>query len=157
MAKSPLKEKALPSTAPRLELQATVITTRMKTHIIQYSEIQPNNIYLWSDSKVVLNYIKNVDTNFGSYIAHRVNEIQSNTDIKQWNFILSSVNDADDATKCIDVAKLQSDHWWFLGPDSYITKVVPLIAKAQNMRLMQKINNFEYWQYMGKLKYCKAI
>ena len=34
---------------------------RMKTHIIEDSEIQPNNICLWSNSKVVLNYIKNVE------------------------------------------------------------------------------------------------
>ena len=33
----------------------------MKTHIIEDSEIQPNNICLWSNSKVVLNYIKNVE------------------------------------------------------------------------------------------------
>ena len=79
----------------------------MKTHIIEDSEIQPNNICLWSDSKVVLSYIKNVDTNFGSYIAHRIIENRSNTDIKQWNYIPSSFSVADDATKCTDVAKLQ--------------------------------------------------
>ena len=78
---SPRKEKSF--TIPRLKLQAAVIATRMKTHIIEDSEIQPSNIYLWSDSKVVLNYTKNVDTNFGSYIAHRINEFRSNMDIKQ--------------------------------------------------------------------------
>ena len=102
---------------PRLELQAAAIATDMKSHIIEDSEIQPNSTYLWSDYKVVLNYIKNVDTNFESYIAHRINEILSNTDIKQWNYIPNSFNVADDATKCIDVANLQSNHRWFVGPD----------------------------------------
>ena len=77
----PLKEKSL--AIRRLELQAALIATLMKTHIIEDSEIQSNNIYLWSDSKLVLNYIKSVDANFASYIAHRINEIRSNTDIKQ--------------------------------------------------------------------------
>ena len=87
---SPLKEKSL--TILRLELQAAVVATRMKTHIIEDSKIQPNNIYLCSDSKVMLNYIENIDTNFGSYISHRINKIRSNTDIKQWNYIPSSFN-----------------------------------------------------------------
>ena len=104
-----LKEKKS-LTLPRLELQAAVIATCEKTHIIRDSEIQPSNVYLWSDSKVVLNYIKNVDTSFGSYIAQRVNEIRSNADINQWNYVRSSFNVADDANKCIEAAKLQSDH-----------------------------------------------
>ena len=104
-----LKEKKS-LTLPRLELQAAVIATCEKTHIIRDSEIQPSNVYLWSDSKVVLNYIKNVDTSFGSYIAQKVNEIRSNADINQWNYVRSSFNVADDANKCIEAAKLQSDH-----------------------------------------------
>ena len=68
----------------------------------------------------MLNYIKNIDTDFGSYIAHRINKIQSNTDIRQCNYTPSSFNVADDAIKCIDVAKLQRDHWWFVGPDFFI-------------------------------------
>ena len=76
---SPPKEKSL--TIPRLKL--AVIATRMKTHITEDSEMQRNNIYLWPNFQVVLNYIKNVDTYFGSYIAHMINKIRSNTDIKQ--------------------------------------------------------------------------
>ena len=136
----PLKEKSL--AIRRLELQAALIATLMKTHIIEDSEIQSNNIYLWSDSKLVLNYIKSVDANFASYIAHRINEIRSNTDIKQWNYIPGRFNVANHVTKCIDVAKLQSNHQWFVGPDYLYKMVVLLIAKAQNMRSMQKIKQF---------------
>ena len=44
-----------------------------ETHAIKDSEVQLNNIYLWSNFKVVMNYVKNVVTNFASYIAHRIN------------------------------------------------------------------------------------
>ena len=110
----PLKQKSL--TITRLELQTTVIATPIKTHVIQDSEIQPNNIYLWSDSKVVLSYIKNLDPNFGSCTVHTVNEIWSNVDRKQWNYISSIFNVANNATKCTHVVKLTSDHQWFVGP-----------------------------------------
>ena len=125
---SPLKEKSL--TIPRLEIQAAIIATCMKTHPIEDSEIQPNNIYLWSDSKVALNYIENVDTNFGSYFAHRINEIRSNTDIKQWDYIPKSFNVADDATKCIDVSKLQSDDRWFVGSDFLYSERRPINSSS---------------------------
>ena len=125
---SPLREKSV--TLPRLELQPALITTRMKTHIIKNSGIQPNSICQWSSSKVVLSYIKNVDTNFGSYIANRVNEIWSNTDIKQWNYIPSSLNVANNGTKHIDVAKLKSDHQWFVGPDFLYDEGFPIDSES---------------------------
>ena len=64
-----------------------------------------------------MNYIKNEDSNFECYIAHSINKIWSYADIKQWNYIPSSFNVVDKAIKSIDVAKLQSDHRWFVGAD----------------------------------------
>ena len=136
---SPLKEKSL--TILRLELQAAVVATRMKTHIIEDSKIQPNNIYLCSDSKVMLNYIENIDTNFGSYISHRINKIRSNTDIKQWNYIPSSFNVTDNSTKCIDVAKLQSDHRWFVGPDFLCNEGCPIDSESAKHEINAEIGS----------------
>ena len=45
----------------------------------------------------MLNHIKNVDTDFGNYNVHRINEIRGNTDTKQWNYIPSNFNVGDDA------------------------------------------------------------
>ena len=41
-----------------------------------------SKIYLWTDSKTVLNYLYNENTNFGVYVTHRVNEIHNNTNIE---------------------------------------------------------------------------
>ena len=130
---SPLKEKSL--TIPRLEIQAAIIATCMKTHPIEDSEIQPNNIYLWSDSKVALNYIKNLDTNFGSYIAHRINKIRSNTDIKQWDYIPKSFTVADDATRYIEFSKLQSDDRWFVGSDFLYSERRPINSSSTKHKI----------------------
>ena len=59
-----------------LELQAAVIATRLKNTIVNEIPIEKRNTFLWTDSKIVLNYLNNNDTNFGKYIAHRINEIR---------------------------------------------------------------------------------
>ena len=101
----PFKEAAL--TIPRQELQSTVIATRITDHIIEYTQANVENIFLWSDSKTVLNCIQNQETNFANYIVHRIDEIRGNTNIGQWSYICSSSNVADDATKCIGIKKFK--------------------------------------------------
>ena len=70
----------------------------------------------------MLNYNKS----FERYISHRINEIRRNSGIKQRNYIPKSFNVVDDATKCIDVAKLQNDHRWFVGLDFLYNEGFPI-------------------------------
>ena len=72
---------------PRLELQAEVIATRLKNTIVNEIPIEKRNTFLWTDSKIVLNYLNNNDTNCGVYIAHRINEIRQSTDPDNWRYI----------------------------------------------------------------------
>ena len=80
----PLSQK--PSTL-RLELKAAVIATRLKNTIVNEIPIEKRNTYLWTDSKIVFNYLSNNDTNFGVYIAHQINEISQLTDPDNWRYI----------------------------------------------------------------------
>ena len=68
---------------PRLELQAALIATRLKNTKVNEILIEKRNKFLWTDSKIKLNYLNNNDTNFGVYIAHRINEIRQSTDPQQ--------------------------------------------------------------------------
>ena len=63
----------------RLELQVAVIATRLKNTIVIKIPIEKRNTFLWTDLKIVLNYLNNNDTNFGVYIAHQINEIRQQT------------------------------------------------------------------------------
>ena len=80
----PLSQK--PS-IPRLELQAAVIATRLKNTIVNEIPIEKRNTCLWTDLKIVLNYLNNNDTNFGVYIAHRINEIRQSTNPNNLRYI----------------------------------------------------------------------
>ena len=59
---APMNEKQL--TIPRLELQAAVLGCRMRSVIIEETKCQFKAVYLWTDSKIVINYLKNETTNF---------------------------------------------------------------------------------------------
>ena len=54
---APLKEKRL--SIPKLELQAAVTATRIKTKLLEETNFDVEKIYFWSDSKTVLKYIYN--------------------------------------------------------------------------------------------------
>ena len=46
-------------TIPRLELQAAVIAVRLKSKMLTEVDFEVDDIYLWSDSEIVLHYIRN--------------------------------------------------------------------------------------------------
>ena len=111
---APLNLKSL--SIPRLELQAAVTATRLREAIIKEVKVDLDSVYLLSDSKTVLKYIFNETTNFGTYVAHRVNEIRNKSKISEWHYIISKLNVADDATRYLKVEELNISCRWFNGP-----------------------------------------
>ena len=110
---APLNEKSL--SIPKLELQAAVIAVRIKQKLLE--EIKPSKVYFWTDSKTVLKYIRNENKRFSVYVSHRINEIKCNTEVKEWNYISSKDNVADDCTRPLDGAKFNNTHRYLQGPN----------------------------------------
>ena len=82
---APMKNKF--TTISRLKLREALLDSRIKLTVTQEMDIHIGNIYLWSDLKTVLNYLRNRNTNFGPYIMRRCNEIGQNTNVQDWNYI----------------------------------------------------------------------
>ena len=59
---APLKERLL--TIPKLELQAAVISARMKESELHENSFHRRAIYLWIDPKTVIRYIQNEKGHF---------------------------------------------------------------------------------------------
>ena len=59
---APIRNKTM--TIPRLELQAVVLASRLKTTIIEELKLNIDSVHLWSDSGSVLKYIRNKNLNF---------------------------------------------------------------------------------------------
>ena len=65
----------------------------------------------------MLNYIRDEHSNFGVYVAHRINEILENSSVSQWHYIPSNMNVADDAIRGISFKQFGTNSRWFTGPN----------------------------------------
>ena len=52
----------------------------------------------WSDSKVVLVYIRNNAKKFKIFVANRIQQIQEHREVKQWRYVPTKINPADYAS-----------------------------------------------------------
>ncbi|XP_064462603.1 uncharacterized protein LOC135373309 [Ornithodoros turicata] len=108
---SPLKELTL----PRLELMAAVIGMRMLTYLQRVFAFH-FEYRMWSDSSIVLTWIKRSSRDWKTFVANRVQEIQSSSDTRLWRHCPSADNPADLLTRGISVKKLASSDLWWRGP-----------------------------------------
>ena len=90
--------------------------TRLKNTIVKKIPIEKRNTFLWSDLKIVLYYLNNNDSNFGVYIAHRINEITQSTDPDKSRYIKTERNPADHTTRYQDFLCLSKNDSWIFGP-----------------------------------------
>ena len=101
---------------PRLELTAAVLSVKMACLIRK--ELNFGNIAekFWTDSQVVLAYIRSTTKRFKVFVANRVQKIQEHSDVNQWNYVKGKDNPADDASRGLDPRKETSSSRWFTGP-----------------------------------------
>ena len=87
---SPLKSL----TIPKLELSAAVLLAEL-LHNVAYTLPYDCSIHCWSDSMVVLSWIKEAPSNFNVFVCNRVAHIQNLTDQMTWHYVPISLNPAD--------------------------------------------------------------
>lgn len=137
---APIQNKM--TTIPRLELQAAVLAARLKKTIFDELILKVNQVFLWTDSTTVLKYIKNESQNFGQYIMHRTNEIRNNTNTKDWYYISTDLNVADDASRGIKFSELNKNHRWITGPDFLHHKNIDINFATNNQYLDKETSDF---------------
>ena len=92
---SPLKFVSI----PRLELIAAILSVKVSLLLRQELGIPIKKEYFWTDSKVVLGYINNSSKIFLIFVANRIQFIRENADPKQWFYVLTKENPADDSSR----------------------------------------------------------
>ncbi|XP_066937030.1 uncharacterized protein [Clytia hemisphaerica] len=106
------------NTIPRLELQAAVLASRIKHYINSEMRLPIDKSFLWSDSMVVLSYIRNEEKRFSTYVMNRTNEIREKTNVQDWNFVPGKLNPADLGTRPItEKPEDKPIDKWVNGPD----------------------------------------
>ncbi|KAJ8361724.1 hypothetical protein AAFF_G00429540 [Aldrovandia affinis] len=102
-------------TIPRLELTAATVSAAVSKLLREELDLKIDQAFFWTDSQVVLGYIKNEARRFHVFVANRVQKIRNTTDPNQWFYIETSQNPADHASRGLKVADLCESNW-LTGP-----------------------------------------
>ena len=101
---------------PRLELNAAVLSVKMACLLKKELNLGEVAKWFWTDSKVVLGYIKNDVRRFKTFVANRIQKIRENTEVREWQYIPTRENPADDASRGLNAERVDSGSRWFQGP-----------------------------------------
>ncbi|CAH8599139.1 unnamed protein product [Schistosoma guineensis] len=157
---------------PRLELTAAVLTARMGSQLQSELGIKLAEVNFWTDSMIVLHYIRNEKSQFKTFIANRISTIQSLTKVDQLRFVPSKENISDLASRGvkfdIDDVKVWEESPRFLkkpkecwpaadvqGPDPHLLEVKKAMSAhvmAEKSTVDQLIN-----YYSDYTKLLKAV
>lgn len=102
---------------PRLELQAAVLATRLNKMLRDELDLPIQQTKYWTDSEIVLHYLKNEKRRFQTYVANRVEEIRENSHPNDWNHVPGALNPADDVSRGLNPSDLKLDQRWLRGPE----------------------------------------
>ena len=93
---TPINQKDEEMTIPKLELTAASLSARLVKFVLETfkDELDVEDIYFWTDSKVVLSWIKN-KKELPKFEKGRVKEICRKSKPDQWNYVPTKENPAD--------------------------------------------------------------
>ncbi|XP_037921349.1 uncharacterized protein LOC119658153 [Hermetia illucens] len=113
-AKSRLRDKRI--TLPKMELCADLEAARMRCYLVEKLRVKFDSIYLWTDSKITLYWIRSSKFQKDVFVYNRVQEIQQLTANDNWNHCPGSINPADLLTRGVSAQTLLSCETWLNGP-----------------------------------------
>ena len=109
---TPLKQL----TIPKLELAAAVLSARISDLLRSELTYNLTRDIFWTDSKVVLGYVKNESRRFHVYVANRVQQIRDLSRPDAWRYVKTDENPADEASRGKSPKQLIEESQWLRGP-----------------------------------------
>ena len=74
---------------PRLELTAAVLSVKVACLLRKELQIDGLKERFWTDSQVVLAYIRSSSKRFKVFVANLIHQTKENTRVDQWHYVLS--------------------------------------------------------------------
>lgn len=126
---APIKQLSL----PRLELQASVLLARLIASVRDAKFLSFNSIHCWTDSTIVLSWLKQHPSNWKTFVGNRVSEIQTLLPNCEWRHVPSVTNPADLSSRGIDAENLINSELWWKGPIWLSSDITdwPMLSEAQ--------------------------
>ncbi|GFX37844.1 integrase catalytic domain-containing protein [Trichonephila clavipes] len=113
------------TTIPRLELCAAVLLAKLVHRVKQALKLNVTNTFLWSDSMIVLSWIRKESYQLKTFVANRIATIQEMTSSEQWRYVATEDNPADFVSRGMDSLKLQTCELWWNGPKFLMSNQYP--------------------------------
>ena len=157
---SPMKAESI----SRLELAACVMGIRLAHAVMDVYSIKPEECVFWTDSMVSLHWIMTPAKAFKAFVAHRIGEIQTHTEPRQWRHVPTKENPADIGTRKISALELKESTLWWKGPEWLLKppeewpqrQVTPVVVDDKEI----KQQTFHYVSLSGrtmKAKECLSV
>ncbi|KAL7301917.1 hypothetical protein TKK_0005512 [Trichogramma kaykai] len=103
-------------TIPRLELCAATLLARLVRNMLDNLRFPPAQVHCWTDSSVVLEWIRGHSSKWPTFVANRVSEIQISLPDVCWRHVRTANNPADCATRGLAPKDLAAFSLWWTGP-----------------------------------------
>ncbi|XP_065097354.2 uncharacterized protein [Paramisgurnus dabryanus] len=154
------------TTIPRLELTAAVVSVKISNMLKEELGCIDAEEFFWTDSKVVLGYIRNEARRFHTFVANRIQKIQLSSAPQQWRYVPTDENPADHASRGLTASEFLSSTW-LTGPkflwnkeikvatdevpeltvgDPEVRSVLALITKTtEHVSLVDRLSKFSSW------------
>ena len=108
---------------PRLELCAAHLLAKLLNFVMTSMKFENVPVYTWTDSAVVLTWLRSHSSRWQTFVANRVSDIQTRLPTATWNHISTNENPADCASRGVSALQLATHHLWWTGP-SWMSKSV---------------------------------
>ena len=103
-------------TIPRLELTASTLAIRLGEQVGQELDLSNVRKVYYTDSEIVLGYIKNDTKRFKVFVANRTQMIRAHSEKEQWLHVNTKENPADDASRGLQMSQTLKVERWLRGP-----------------------------------------
>ncbi|XP_062704180.1 uncharacterized protein LOC134286566 [Aedes albopictus] len=149
-----------PITTSLSELLAAVLLSRLTDKFVGSTKIYFAAVNLWSDSQIVLSWLRKSPGELQLFVSNRVKEVQKLTKDYQWNHVYTHSNPADIISRSEQPGVLMRKQLWWNGPISITTnldtattlpdEMLPELKKSvvlttttnQRMKLFDDVNDF---------------
>lgn len=111
-------------TTPRLELCGALMLAQIIRQILTTIDIDFKRIRLWSDSRIVLDWIHANPKRYKVFIASRITKINKLAEKSWWSHVRSEDNPADCASRGLLPSELVTHSLWWNGPKFLIDETL---------------------------------
>nr|XP_031848466.1 uncharacterized protein LOC116433939 [Nomia melanderi] len=157
---------------PTLELCGALLLPSLLATAKKALHVKIDRTILWTNSTIVLHWLKNSPHTIKTFVANRVSEIQDKTRVADWRHVSTSDNPADLISRGQHPEEFQPSIWhqgpeWLSNEESSwpTTKLIPLEDAIPEKRIAtcliaqtldtSILNNYSSWGRMQRIiAYC---